>query len=173
MLSENQFRITLKKHFCKQVSVWILATDIWEILGDLKRINVKKAAAECSVGCDVRWCCLLTIGESLSICPFLKNSGHEGAECHYFSGMDRYDDFLLLKIHLNIQLCIMTSLHRLTWIIYSWCCAKILKFYFFANSITLWEAHKNRNYTLHSGFKRARQTVHYFCVFWYTCCYIK
>ena len=36
----------------------------------------------------------------------------------------------------------MTSLQRLTWIIYSWCCAKILKFYFFANSITLWEAHK-------------------------------
>ena len=97
----------------------------------------------------------------------------KGAECHYFSGMDRYSDFLLLKIHLNIQLCIMTSLHRLTWIIYSWCCAKILKFYFFANSITLWEAHKNRNYTLHSGFKRARQTVHYFCVFWYTRSYIK
>ena len=91
---------------------------------------------------------------------------------HYFSGMDRYEDFLLLKIHLNIQLCIMTRLHRLTWILYSWCCAKILKFYFFANSITLWEAHKNRSYTLHSGFKRARQTVHYFCVFWYTCSYI-
>ena len=65
----------------------------------------------------------------------------------------------------------MTSLHRLTWMIYSWCCGKILKFYFFANFITLWEAHKNRNYTLHSGFKRARQTVHYFCVFWYTCTY--
>ena len=91
----------------------------------------------------------------------------EGAECHYFSGMDRYEDFLLLKIHLNI----MTALHRLTWIVYSWFCAKI-KFYFFANSITLWEAHKNINYTLHSGFKRARQTVHYFCVFWYTCSYI-
>ena len=91
------------------------------------------------------------------------------AECHYFSGMDRYKDFLLLKIHLNVQSCIMTSLHRLTWIIYSWCCAKIFKFYFFVNSITLWEAHKNLNYTLHSGLKRAGQTVHYFCVFWYTC----
>ena len=34
-----------------------------------------------------------------------------GASCHYFSGMDGYKDFLLLKIHLNIQLCIMTSLH--------------------------------------------------------------
>ena len=42
---------------------------------------------------------------------------------------------------------------------------QILKFYFFAKSITLLEAHKNINYTLHSGFKRARQTVHYFCVF--------
>ena len=73
-----------------------------------------------------------------------------------------------IRIHLNIQLCIMTSLHRLIWIIYSWWCAKILKFYFFVNSITLWEAHKNRNYTLHSGFKRARQTVHYFfCILIY------
>ena len=63
----------------------------------------------------------------------------------------------------NVQLCIMTSLHRLTWIIYSWCCARILKFYFFANSITLLKAHKNIKHTLHSGFKRARQTVHYFC----------
>ena len=95
-----------------------------------------------------------------------------GAECHYFSGMDRYSDFLLLKIHLNIQLCIMTSLHRLIWIIYSWCSAKILKFCFFVNSITLSEAHTNINYTLHSGFNCARQTVHYFCVFWYTCSYI-
>ena len=25
----------------------------------------------------------------------------EGAEAHYFSGMDRYEDFLRLKIHLN------------------------------------------------------------------------
>ena len=40
------------------------------------------------------------------------------------------------------------------------------------NSITLWEAHKNINYTLRSGFKRERQTVHYFCVIWYTCSYI-
>ena len=54
----------------------------------------------------------------------------------------------------------MTSLHRLTSIIYSRCCAKILKFHFFANSITLWEAHKSRNYTLHSGFKRARVSSH-------------
>ena len=113
---------------------------------------------------------VLRIGESPSICPFLKNNGHEapkGPSAIIFSGMDRYEDFLLLKIHLNI----MTGLHRLTWIVYSWFCAKILKFYFFANSITLWEAHKNINYTLHSGFKRARQTVHYFCVFWHTCIY--
>ena len=37
-----------------------------------------------------------------------------GPEGHYFSGMDRYEDFLLPEIHLNIQLCNMTSLHRLT-----------------------------------------------------------
>ena len=47
---------------------------------------------------------LLGIGESPNICPFLKNNGDEaprGPESHYFSGMDRYSDSLLLKIHLN------------------------------------------------------------------------
>ena len=42
------------------------------------------------------------IGESPSICPFLKNNGPEalkGPRVHYFSGMDRYEDFLRLKIH--------------------------------------------------------------------------
>ena len=45
---------------------------------------------------------ILRIGESPSICPFLKNNGPEapkGPRVHYFSGMDRYEDFLLLKIH--------------------------------------------------------------------------
>ena len=44
----------------------------------------------------------LCIGESPSICPFLKNNGPEapkGPRVHYFSGMDRYEDFLRLKIH--------------------------------------------------------------------------
>ena len=43
-----------------------------------------------------------SIGESPSICPFLKNNGPEapkGPRVHYFSGMDRYEDFLRLKIH--------------------------------------------------------------------------
>ena len=42
----------------------------------------------------------LCIGESPSICPFLKNNGDEtpkGPSLHYFSGMDRYEDFLQLK----------------------------------------------------------------------------
>ena len=51
------------------------------------------------------------IGKSPSTCPFLKNDGDEG---HCFTGMDRYGDFLLLKIHvdkktLNVerQICIL------------------------------------------------------------------
>ena len=63
-------------------------------------VHVKDVARKLTVARTLR------IGESPSICPFLKNN--------YFSGMDKYSDFLLLKIHLNIQVCIMTSLHRLT-----------------------------------------------------------
>ena len=44
------------------------------------------------------------IRESPSICSFPKNNGDEapkGPCLHYFSGVDRYEDFLLLKIHPN------------------------------------------------------------------------
>ena len=44
----------------------------------------------------------LSIGESPSKYPFLKNNGSEapkGPRIHYFSGMDTYEDFLRLKIH--------------------------------------------------------------------------
>ena len=45
---------------------------------------------------------VVCIRESPSICPFLKNSG-TGAESYYFSELDRYKDFVLhgLKIDLN------------------------------------------------------------------------
>ena len=50
-------------------------------------------------------CCpYLCIEESPSICPFLKNNGDEapkGPRSIIFSGMDRYEDFLRLKLHLN------------------------------------------------------------------------
>ena len=44
----------------------------------------------------------LSIGESPSKYPFLKNNGSEapkGPRIHYYSGMDTYEDFLRLKIH--------------------------------------------------------------------------
>ena len=44
----------------------------------------------------------LSIGESPSKYPFLKNNGSEapkGPRIHYFSGMDTFEDFLRLKIH--------------------------------------------------------------------------
>ena len=44
----------------------------------------------------------ISIGESPSKYPFLKNNGSEapkGPRIHYFSGMDTYEDFLRLKIH--------------------------------------------------------------------------
>ena len=59
----------------------------------------------------------LSIGESPSICPFLKNNGPEapqGPRVHYFSGMDRYEDFLRLKIHHIFKVCTMITMHRLT-----------------------------------------------------------
>ena len=46
----------------------------------------------------------LFTGERPSICPFLKNNGDEalkGPSPILFSGMDKYKDFLLFKIHLN------------------------------------------------------------------------
>ena len=59
----------------------------------------------------------LRIGESPSICPFLKNNGPEapkGPRAHYFSGMDRYEDFLLLKIHHIFYVLAMITMHRLS-----------------------------------------------------------
>ena len=59
----------------------------------------------------------LSIGESPSICPFLKNNGPEGPQgprVHYFSGMDRYEDFLLLKIHHIFKVCTLIIMRRLT-----------------------------------------------------------
>ena len=47
---------------------------------------------------------LLRIGESPSICPFLKYNrveAQKGLSPIIFSGMDMYEDFLRLKIHLN------------------------------------------------------------------------
>ena len=49
---------------------------------------------------------LLRIGESLNICPFLKNNW---AESDYFSDMDRYKNFLRLKIHLIKKICYFDS----------------------------------------------------------------
>ena len=52
----------------------------------------------------------LSIGESPSKYPFLKNNGSEAPKVpriHYFSGMDTYSDFLRLKLIMILYKYIM------------------------------------------------------------------
>ena len=61
------------------------------------QIPLTHGAIGWSVFCDSA----LRIGESQSNCPFLTNNGHEavkGPSVRYFSGIERYWDFLILTL---------------------------------------------------------------------------